>query len=314
MARVVVDTDTGIDDALALLFLAARPDVELVAVGTTHGNCRTDQATANALRVLEACGLDDVPVAEGLAEPLAQELEVAAHVHGADGLGETYLPEPRGRPTGEAAPAQLLRLAHEHPGELDLLALGPLTNLGAALREDPQLLTRFRRVVVMGGAGLELAPDEPDRWRSIGDPNTYHDAEAAELVYGAPGPVELVPVALTAPVLLDEDGLARLAAAPTPQAQLATKVLRFYVDFYATLMERRVCSLHDPLAAAVLADPSLVTAAAEGPVVLRPNVDGRARAWTLRQPVPGRPVHRVVQAVEEARFVDELLDALTRPS
>jgi len=254
-----------------------------------------------------------VPVAEGLLAPLAQPLDVASHVHGSDGLGDSGLPEPKGEASGEGAVDQLLRLSHELAGQLDLLALGPLTNLGAALQRDPQVLTRFRSVVIMGGAGPELAPGEPDPYVGIGDPNTYHDEAAAELVYSAHGPITLVPVDVTTPVLLDEANLARVAASTQPQAVLATRVLAFYVAFYATVMGREVCSLHDPLAAGVLVDAPVVTEIGEGPITLRPNVDGRGRAWMERAARPDRVAHRVVHAVDAERFVTALVASLVLP-
>src|SRR5579862_7339700 len=134
---------------MALVWLATHPGVELVAVGSTHGNCRADQAAVNALRVLEACGRGDVPVAVGEPVPAAGEATFATHVHGADGLGDAGLPPPAGRPSDEGAVDQLVRLGREAPGALDLLALGPLTNLAAALERDADALARYRSVTVM---------------------------------------------------------------------------------------------------------------------------------------------------------------------
>ena len=137
MRQVVLDMDVGIDDAIAIALLAARADAEVVALGSVHGNCSMEDATRNALVVLETCGLGDVPVAAGAETPLEVPLHLAGFVHGADGLGDVGFPAPTGRPTGEHAADQLVRLGRERPGELDLLAVGPLTNLGLALRRTP---------------------------------------------------------------------------------------------------------------------------------------------------------------------------------
>ena len=153
MRQVVLDMDVGIDDAIAIALLAARDDAEIVALGSVHGNCSVEDSTRNALVVLETCGLGDVPVARGRRVPLEVPLHLAGFVHGADGLGDVGFPPPAGRPTGEHAADQIVRLGRERPGELDLLAVGPLTNLGLALQRDPDALARYRSVVIMGGSG-----------------------------------------------------------------------------------------------------------------------------------------------------------------
>ncbi len=315
--RVVVDADVGIDDAIALVLLAAREDVEVVALGSVHGNCAAADAAQNALRVLELCGLGHVPVALGARAPLTRPLALAGFVHGHDGLGDVGLPPPRGQVTGEHAADQLVRLAREHPGELDLLALGPLTNLGLALRRDPELLTALRSVVVMGGSG----PYPPPGTLREVDANVDHDPDAAALVFAAPRrSLVMVGVNVTSPVVIDEAAIARVAAAGTPQAAFVTRILEFYLGFYQHKWGRRVCSMHDPLAAGVLADPSLVTAALEGPV----NVVGdgfTSRAWLMARedggplavPATSAPSTRVLTAVAGRRFLDELVRALTEP-
>ena len=316
--RVLVDADVGIDDAIALVLLAAaRPEVELVAVGSVHGNCSAGDAAQNALRVLELCGLGDVPVALGAAEPLVQPVALAPFVHGHDGLGDVGFPPPRGRVTGEHAADQLVRLAREQPGELDLLALGPLTNLGLALRRDPDVLAAFRSVVVMGGSGpfprLGVL-------RQV-DANIDHDPDAAALVVGAPRRrLVMVGVNVTMPTVLDEAAIARIAAADTPQAAFVSAILEAYLNFYQHKWGRRVCSVHDPLAAAVLLDASLATQAVDGPVnVVGDGAD--SRAWLMRREDGGAPALRahdappttVLTAVDGERFLARLVRALVEP-
>jgi inosine-uridine nucleoside N-ribohydrolase len=304
--------DVGIDDALAILFLASRPEAEIVALGSVFGNVATEGATRNAITVLEAVGLGDVPVARGEDRPLRGEPRIADFVHGRNGLGDIELPAITGRPTGESAADQLIRLGREAPGELDLLAVGPLTNLGVALRKDPDSLSRYRSVVIMGGSGLEEASDA----HLMIDANINNDPVAADLVFGARGahPV-MVGVNVTAPVLLDEASVSRIAAADTPQARFATAILPFYLDFYARQHIRRVASMHDPLAAGILLDPSLITEELRAPAtVLR--MAGGWRAVAPRHPsieVADRPRTRVVTQVDGRRFVEELVASLTGP-
>lgn len=308
--RVVLDMDVGIDDALAILYLAARPDVEVVALGSVHGNGYTDVTTRNALAVLELAGLGDVPVARGAAEPLVVPLTVATLVHGDDGLGGAALPDPVAAETGESAADQIVRLGLEQPGLLDLFAVGPLTNLGLALRADPGALGRYRSVVIMGGAGLEA-----DDARSIMDANIAHDPDAADLVFGSGADLTMVGVNVTTPTVLEPSAQARIAASDLPHARFAWAILGFYLDFYERFLGRRVASLHDPLAAGILRDRSYVTAWVDAPVGL---VDSALGARAVAPTMPSADVARrgpthIVTGVDGSRFVEDLVDALTSP-
>lgn len=155
--RLVLDVDVGIDDALMILMLLSDPRVEIVAVGSTHGNCSAEQASINALRVLEAVGAGTVPVSLGLESPLDTPHK-ASWVHGHDSLADIGLPLPHGSVTGESAPDQLGRLGNERPGELDLIAVGALTNLAAAMQRDPEVLHRYRSVTWLGGVSRRSEP------------------------------------------------------------------------------------------------------------------------------------------------------------
>jgi inosine-uridine nucleoside N-ribohydrolase len=313
--RLVVDTDTGIDDALALLLLAARPDVELVAVTTTHGNCTTEQSTANARRVLEVCGLAHVPVTGGISAPLVGELSVAAFVHGEDGLGDCGEAPPPAPPAppGSTAVEAILDLADRQPGELDLLALGPLTNIGAAVRLDPEVLGAFRTVTVMGGIGPRLPAGAPDPTQGVGDPNTYHDPEAARLVAAAPaGNVVLAGVDVTMGVAAGPDHLARIAGATTAHGRFAARIIEFYVDFYERAYGRRALTLHDPLAAIVAAGGEEVGchfveghAVVEGPA-------GR-EACVLEPAADGQRVTRALAGCDAELVAEAMTGALERP-
>ena len=284
--------DVGIDDAIAIVLLAARQDAEVVALGSVQATARggLDAQRAGGAgggrprrRAGRARGGG---AAGGAAAP-------RGFVHGADGLGDVGFPPPAGRESGEHAADQVIRLGREQPGELDLLAVGPLTNLGLALRRDPDALARYRSVVLMGGSGPYPAPGVLREF----DANIDHDPDAARLVFGAPRQeLAMVGVNVTSPAILDEEGIAAIAAADTPQARLVSGILPFYLDFYRHKWGRRICSMHDPLAAAILVDPTYVTLWLEGPV----NVihDGAlARAWLMAREDGGE----IVQEVELVR-------------
>lgn len=314
---VLVDADVGIDDAIAMVYLAARPDVEIVAVGSVHGNCPGENATQNALYVLEVCGLLDGRVAAGATNPLDQPVRYAAHVHGHDGLGDQGFMPATMKPIGETAAEQILRVSRERPNEVHLLALGPLTNLALAIQADPMVLSRYLSVVIMGGGG---AFPEPGVQRAP-DMNTSYDQLAAEIVYSAPRQ-EMVMVGsnVCSPTVLDEESMERIAASDTPQAEFVSRILPTYTYAYTRRYGRAVCPMYDALAAAVLVDPSYSTDSRVGPV----NVidDGYvARAWLMEREDNGplalevldNPPTKVIMEVDASRFLDELVTAITAP-
>jgi purine nucleosidase len=303
--RVVVDTDAGIDDALALIWLAAHPDVEIAAVGSTHGNCRADQAAINALRVLETCGQGEVPVAEGLAAPLNGEATFATHVHGLDGLGDAGLALPVGRPSPEGAVEQIVRLSRRAE-QLDLLALGPLTNLAAALALDPACLARYRRIVIMGSAGVEQPPGASDATLGVGDPNTAHDPAATARVLAAVG-VVFIGADVTLPVRFGSEDLDRLAASTNPVGRMMWAALQHYIAFHEPMFGPRTCCAHDAIAATVLTDPQVVTEWATGRGIV---VGDGAEARAVLQPHLGGTSRSVV-AIDGATILQRLIGILT---
>ncbi len=309
--RILLDCDTGIDDALTLLYLAPlirSGEVDLVGVGTVHGNVEARVGALNTLRVLERAGVRDVPVAVGAARPMAQEVEYASAWHGADGLGETGLPEPSGRPAEISAPEQIVRLARAHPGELTLLAVGPLTNLGIALLLEPALPSLFRDVVVMGGAF-----DHHGNISSHAEANVWHDPEAAELVFAAAWPVTLVPLDATHPTALDGAWLDRLAAGEGEVARFATRILDFYATAYERSLGVRGAVIHDALAAMLVIDPSLAEYV-DRPVrvELRGERTRGTTLWDRRRYADegARPPVRVAVRADADAFRERLLASL----
>lgn len=253
--RILADCDTGIDDALALAYLASRARAELVGVGSVHGNVAAEQAAANTLDVLERCGLGQVPVAVGARRPLVGSARFAGEWHGRDGLGDVARPGPRGRPTDEPAAVQLVRRAREAACEgepLTLLATGPCTNLALALLLEPELASWVDRVVVMGGA-LRV----PGNVGLLSEANIAADPEAAAIVVSAPWRVVLVSLDVTMQAILEDEAVERLARAGGLPGWCAA-VTQLYLDRYQAVLGRRACPLHDPLAAAVACAPEIV--------------------------------------------------------
>lgn len=311
MPKILFDCDTGIDDAITLLYLASlvrAGEAELVGVGTVHGNIDPTTGALNTFRVLELAGISGVPVAIGAGRPMAQDVHFALDWHGNDGLGDTNLPDPQGRPAEISGPEQIVRMARAHPGELTLLATGPLTNLGIALLLDPELPKLIREVVIMGGAF-----DHPGNITTHAEANIWHDPEASDLVFAADWPIVLVPLDATHPTAVDDAWLDRLGAHDSEVARFATRILGFYVNAYTPVLKRRGAVIHDALAAMLAVDPGLGEYA-ERPVrvELHGELTRGATVWDKRS-LPAddhrRPV-KIATGSDVATFQDRLLAAI----
>jgi inosine-uridine nucleoside N-ribohydrolase len=249
---IILDVDTGTDDALALAYAVASPDIELVAVTTVAGNVNVEQATSNTLAVLDWLGAPQVPVHRGASRPLVRPHQDASHFHGQDGLGNAHLPRLE-RPIGhDRGPAAIIRMARERPGELTLVAVGPLTNLAIALNVEPRLPDLLPSVVMMGGAF-----HVPGNVTPAAEFNIYVDPEAAGQVFAAAFP-RLVAVGLdvTERVRLtcDDWDAANGHHGLSPAGALLSEVGKFAFSH----LGQSAFALHDPLATAVAACPELV--------------------------------------------------------
>ena len=312
---VVVDTDTGLDDAHALLYLLAQPDVEIIGITAVYGNTWVDQAARNAAIVLDVAGRTNVPIFVGAAGPLQGEATIDTSWHGVDGLGDRGLPGPSPETQPEIAAEYLVRIANENPGRVDLLAIGPLTNLAAAVDADHHLLKKFRSVVIMGGGGPYPAPGG----LTLTDSNSNHDRTAAQRVYTTPnvGNVVMVGVNVTLQALLDETAHARLRRQSGRWAGFAETILDASDETYQHIWGRRVSAAHDGLAAVLLHRPELVTRWVDGPatfvatagsfaVQVARTYDGKALTFDT----PKGPTIRAAVDFNQAEFRRLFLDAL----
>ncbi|MPV49636.1 nucleoside hydrolase [Pseudactinotalea sp. HY160] len=309
---LLLDCDPGIDDALALAYGAAH-GAEYVACTVTHGNVPVETGARNALTVLDVLGLADVPVHLGAARPLAQPLRTAEAVHGGDGLGDTGRAPSTRSLAGTLAPVELVRLARAHPGELTLVAVGPLTNIGIALLLDPEFAGHVRRVVVMGGAILV-----PGNATALAEANTFCDPEAAQLVIDAPWDLTWVGLEATRRTAVPPELLDRLATTATPHGRFLWAAMQHYLDRYERTLGRRTCLLHDPLAMALAVDHRLASyRLVRAGVELRGE---RTRGQVTADLRPGRPdpedarvpgVVRIVEDLDVAAFHDRFLGSLT---
>lgn len=250
---LLIDTDPGIDDALALILALRSPEVNVRGITTVHGNVPVEQGTRNAMRVLDLAGRGDVPVASGAAVPLLRELRTAELVHGSDGLADLVTAEVDADPQPVAGPEFLVRTVTEAPEPPTIVTLGPLTNLAIALAFAPHLAERIAQVVVMGGAVRSEGNATP-----AAEFNILCDPEAAAIVLRSGVPLTLVPLDVTMRAVFPGEWSERLEGSGDPVERFAgglgAHVTRIYRKYYGI----DGFALHDPLAMAVAIDPSLV--------------------------------------------------------
>lgn len=298
-----IDTDPGVDDALAIMMAHAHAPV--AALGIAAGNVGLHHTTANALKLVELLGID-TPVCPGAPHPLVRPARDAAFVHGADGFGDTgYAPAAR-KPCDEHAAQALLRLSHVHAGRLVVVALGPLTNIALALSLDPALPGRIARLVVMGGAvtgrGNTSVPAEF---------NIAFDPEAAHIVFSRWPQFDLVDWELTLRHALDPALVDRWLAVDNPRAAFYAAISRKARAFNLE-QGRSGFIAADALAMAVAVRPELVTHAEVLPVAV--ELDGRLTRgatvvdWQRRSDQASNA--RIVQAVDQSGFQDLVAAAL----
>ncbi|MBT0568089.1 nucleoside hydrolase [Williamsia sp. CHRR-6] len=275
---VVFDCDTGIDDSLALLYLLAHGEVDLLAVLSSAGNVPADVVCANNLAWLALCGRDDVEVCLGAAGPLVAELMTTEDTHGPWGIGYAELPTGLSTRSQRDAADAWIEITTDRPGEVIGLVTGPLTNLALAIERDPLLPSRLRRLVIMGGAFHHPGNTTPtSEWNIAVDPEAAAHVFAAFGRDGAPTPI-VCPLDLTETIVMTPDHLARLAAAAdsspieqpgiddergtrsvasNPVVAAVVDAVRFYFEFHADQSEGYIAHMHDPFAAAVAVDPSI---------------------------------------------------------
>ncbi|MGO1972625.1 MAG: nucleoside hydrolase [Propionibacteriaceae bacterium] len=248
--RFIVDCDTGVDDAMALLYLLSKPEIEILGISTVFGNISAGVAAQATLRVLELAGATHIPVAQGTDTTIRGDVpELAPHVHGHDGLGNTGLPAPETTISDETGPELIVRLARENPGQLHLIATGPLSNVALALGLEPNLTELLPRITIMGGAA-----DAPGNQTPAAEANILHDPEAAQAVFSANWDITLVPLDVTMKEIVTEGHRDALRAAGNPVAEFVADITDHYFNYFhgESFSERR-SPCHDALAAAIAA-------------------------------------------------------------
>jgi purine nucleosidase len=298
--KVILDCDPGIDDAFAIAFGCGHPGLELCGVTTVAGNVGLDRTTGNALAVLEFLGRKDVPVAAGSPAPLLRPFSDAHDVHGEGGLGAASLPAPRGEPVAAHAVDFLIERIAAAPGEVTLVATGPLTNIALAVRRHPPLVTQVADFVIMGGSAGRgnVTP--------AAEFNIWCDPEAAAIVFAAGWQVTMAGLDVTHQALATAEVRDRLR----PLGRLSDELLLPGLRGYQSLADAAGQPVHDVCALALVAAPGLFGCQ---PAQVEVETQGR---WTAGMTVTdfGADAHNalVAMSVDAARFWDVVVGALHR--
>jgi purine nucleosidase len=250
--RILIDTDPGIDDSLAILLALASPELSLEGISVVHGNCSLEQAVMNGLSILELAHAEHIPLARGCELPLVQPSLLAPETHGNTGLGYAKLPEPRIKPTSQHGCDFLIEKILSNPGGMTLVAIGPLTNIALAIRKEPRIVSALKELVIMGGAIRHEG-----NTTALAEFNTYVDPHAAHIVYHAGIPTTLVPLDVSYECVLTSEDVARLQKIDSPIPGFIKDTTDFYMEFHDAYQGVKGCVINDPLALALTFAPEL---------------------------------------------------------
>ena len=253
MTKIIIDTDPGIDDAMAILFAHLIPSIELLGLTTIFGNVSTDQSTENALRLVDMMGLD-IPVAKGADKPMVKELkEFPDFVHGKNGFGDIALEETLRNPIEKTACDYLIDSVLKRPGEITIVAIGPLTNLALAIQKEPLIKKKVKEVVIMGGAiGIN------GNVNPAAEANMLSDPHAADLVLTSDWPVTLIGLDVSQQIIMTEKYLQEVHHQSSFAGGFILDISKFYLDFHRDSGLDGIYT-HDPSTLAYLAEPDLFT-------------------------------------------------------
>jgi inosine-uridine nucleoside N-ribohydrolase len=250
--KIILDTDPGIDDAMAIFFAFQSPDIEVLGLTTVYGNVPVDMAAKNAITLCDLAG-KDIPVCKGVARPWVGPESTYAHfVHGDDGFGNINFPAAKGQLDPRSSAQFIVDMARQYPGEITLVAIGPLGNLALALRLEPELPKLIKAVSIMGGAAFVRGNVTP-----VAEANIWNDAYAAEIVFSAPWQLNMFGLDVTNSCPFSPDFLRQLKQANNKLGGFVHDAAQFYVQFYSQNREEDLCFFHDAMPIAHLIEPSL---------------------------------------------------------
>ncbi|MHC9585923.1 nucleoside hydrolase [Corynebacterium diphtheriae] len=311
MKKIILDLDTGIDDALALAYTLGSPELDLIGVTATYGNVLVETGVRNDLALLELFGRSDVPVFSGEPHALTKDgfevLEISAFIHGKNGIGEAEVAEPVGVVQELSAVDFLIESVERYGDELIIVPTGAMTNIAAAMKKS-ETFARDAQIVFMGGA--LTVPGNVSQWAEA---NVNQDPEAADIMVRNAGDITMVGLDVTLQTLLTYAETATWRALGTPAGNFLADATDYYIKAYDTTAPHLGgCGLHDPLAVGVAIDPSLVTLV---PINLKVDTEGPTRGRTIGDEVRLNDPHKnckVAVGVDVDRFLKEFMERITR--
>ncbi|MDX2159829.1 MAG: nucleoside hydrolase [bacterium] len=282
--KIIIDTDPGIDDAMAIYFALKAPELDVIGLTTIFGNVHTSLATTNALRLLEIAGRTDIPVAKGADHPIASEYEgPVPFVHGGDGQGNLYLDPPTTSALAVPAAQWIVEQVMAHPGEITLVPVGPLTNIALALHLEPRIVQHVREVVLMGGNAIV-----PGNATPAAEANIHNDPEAADIVFGAAWNVTMIGLDVTHRVNMTREHIELYGSVGSPLTDHVMKMLPVYQGYFERAYGIDGIYVHDSSAVAYVIDPTLF----------------RIEHWPIRVETMGRSRGKTWPALGEVLLPD----------
>ena len=252
--KIIIDTDPGVDDAMAIHLAFADPRLEVVGLTSVFGNVWVEQATRNALYLAEMAHYD-CDVAAGASKPLHIVPNDPSHfVHGDEGFGDLPAQSPKKPADTRQAHIYLSETIRAHSGEIILCPVGPLTNIAKLLEYDPEIVAHVQKVVIMGGSGYA-----PGNVTAFAEANIWNDPHAADIVFAANWTVEMIGLDVTTKVECSPEDFVDLAKAAPDIGGFIKESANFYIRFYESVIGRKVCLMHDPSAIIAITDPDFFT-------------------------------------------------------
>jgi inosine-uridine nucleoside N-ribohydrolase len=250
--RVIIDTDPGVDDAMAILLALNSPELKVEALTVVPGNVDSRQGLENALKIVSLANRCDIPLARGAHHPLNQKLITAQYWHGKNGLADVELPPSNCKADARFGPDLIIETVHKYPHEVTLIPVGPLTNIALAVSKDPSIVGLVKNIVIMGGS------ISGGNVNGAAEANIYNDPEAASIVFNAGWMVTMIGSDVGERTIMTRKYLTDLHSQHRPESDFVAKLL----DFYLTKSEKsgyQGAAMYDPLAVATVIDPTLVT-------------------------------------------------------
>lgn len=250
--KIIIDTDPGIDDAMAIFFAFQHPEIEVLGLTTVYGNVPVDMAARNAITLCDIAGLK-IPVCKGVARPWVGPMSTYAHfVHGDDGFGNIGYPAAKGKLDPRSSAQFIIDMAKQYPGEITVAAIGPLGNLALALRLEPELPKLLKAVSIMGGAAFVRGNVTP-----VAEANIWNDAYAAEIVFDADWQLNMFGLDVTNACPFSPDFLTQLKTVNPKLGGFINDAAQFYVKFYSQHRDEDVCFFHDAMPIAHIIQPDI---------------------------------------------------------